>query len=462
MRAGDRVAVAVSGGADSVALLRALVDLRDGLGIVISVVHFHHGIRGAAADEDLKFVSQLAQVLGLAFHEKHADVPAYAATSGKSLETAGRELRYQFFDDVLKTGEVDRVATAHTLDDQAETVLMRLLRGAGTRGLAGIYPVKDHGRYIRPLLTLRRKDVIDYLESLQQPWREDETNRDTQHARNKIRHDLLPLLQRDFNPAVVEVLARTAAIAQDEEAFWSAEVARNLRLVVLPGKPTRGGGRRQDVNTQSVGFDMAALQKLPLALQRPLLREAARDLNLELDAEHVERMLALMTEKGNSLELPDGWRAVRSLRELSLEHSPSPAKGAGLDYAVSLPIPGEVAVHEISLLVQARLEPIATVSQGYNLAQASGALIFKEDSLPAFVVRNWQEGDRIWPAHSRQEKKVKEVLQQLKVPKPERGQWPVIAAGETLVWVRGARQREILIDRQGHACKLTIESQVKR
>src|SRR5215472_13932624 len=193
---GDRVSVAVSGGADSVALLRILLELRQELGVVLSVAHFNHKIRGAEADADEQFVSTLAQEFDVQLHSGSADAPAYAREHKMSLETAARELRHRWFAQLIREGKADKIATAHTQDDQAETVLMRILRGTGTRGLAGISPWQKQRALIRPLLHVTRLEIEEHLKALGQAWREDSSNRDLRHARNRIRHELLPLLQR--------------------------------------------------------------------------------------------------------------------------------------------------------------------------------------------------------------------------------------------------------------------------
>src|SRR5271165_4532483 len=233
MRAGDRVAVAVSGGADSVALLRVLLDLRGELGIVLAVAHFNHQLRGNDSEADEAFVADLARHCGLEFFAGRADVREHAVNSKQSVEAAGRELRYQWLRRLAEEQRFDAIATAHTLDDQAETVLLKLLRGAGTRGLAGIYPELFAGeqrkvRIVRPMLCITRDEVESYLTSLGQSWREDESNLDRRIARNRVRHDLLPLLAREYNPNIRQVLSDTAELARAEEEYWQALVGREL------------------------------------------------------------------------------------------------------------------------------------------------------------------------------------------------------------------------------------------
>src|ERR1700676_1957665 len=218
IRSGDPVGIGVSGGADSVALLRLLAGLRAQLGVRLFVLHFHHQLRGADADEDEMFVAGLARDLGFDFVPGRADVAGEARRNALNLEDAARRLRYQFFALVAAAQGLNRVAVAHTADDQAETVLAHLLRGTGLTGLAGIYPVA--GLIVRPLLDLQREELREFLSDLGQPWREDATNQDTSRMRARIRHQLIPLLLRDFDATAVTRLSRLARHAREDETFW--------------------------------------------------------------------------------------------------------------------------------------------------------------------------------------------------------------------------------------------------
>src|SRR6266446_9835805 len=230
LRAGERVGVAVSGGADSVALLLLLAELRKQLGIVLSVVHFNHKLRGKDSDRDEKFVAKLAEKYGLAFHAGRADIAAKAKSNKANLEDTARRARYEFFARLVEDGRVDKVAVAHTADDQAETVLAHILRGTGLAGLGGIHPVA--GPVIRPLLGVRRSELRRFLRSQKQTWREDATNRDTKRMRARIRKKLLPLLEKQFQPAIVEHLATLAALAREDEEFLDALAETRVRLVI--------------------------------------------------------------------------------------------------------------------------------------------------------------------------------------------------------------------------------------
>jgi tRNA(Ile)-lysidine synthase len=432
LQAGDRVGLAVSGGADSVALLRVLLELRDRLGVSLVVLHFHHGIRAREADDDQAFVQELAIRHSLEFHAGSGDAPACARERSLSLEAAARELRYDFFSRCIARRLVTRVATAHTLDDQAETVLLRLLRGAGTRGLAGIYPFQADRHVVRPLLAVRRAQVEQYLRSLGQPWRDDATNLELHHARNRIRHELLPLLARSYNPEIATNLARMAEIARAEEEYWETETRRLLPLVLLSGKPVRGGGRAVAPHAQVHGLLLQPLLRHPLALQRRLVRAAAAGIGLDLDAAHVEQVLEVAAQRAKSCNLPSGWVLRRSFRELRFEPASPASAGAGFD--LPLPVPGAVLLPG-GVTVRTTLEVWETASARDTLdADASG-----------LRVRNWRPGDRFRPAHAGSEKKVKELLQGLKLPLPARRQWPVVVSGEQILWVRGTRPRTLRV-----------------
>ncbi|HUR36429.1 MAG TPA: tRNA lysidine(34) synthetase TilS [Terriglobales bacterium] len=434
-----------------------MADLRKEDGFVVAVLHFHHGIRGAEADSDQAFVAELAAAHGMECVIGRGGVPAYAKSSGQSLATAARELRYQFFDSVLRSKSVDKIATAHTMDDQAETVLMRLLRGAGTRGLAGIHPEKK-GDFIRPMLGVRRGEVEEYLQSLQQTWREDATNADEKHFRNQVRHSLIPMLRKDFNPNVVEVLARIADIAQGEEEYWANEIARLLPMVRLPGKPTRGGGRTFSVTEPTTAFNVEAIFKQPVAVQRRLLMQATRDLGIEADSEHIEQLVSIIAGRTKTLSLPGGWSASKTFRELQLQ----PQKPHALEgrYSHVLAVPGEATLPEMNLLVQARLEPVRAEDAGYNSGQVQDQqeILLGPELAQSLIIRNWQVGDRFWPAQSKSEKKVKDILQQLKVPAAERSFWPVVTAGDRLIWVRGSRQRPVRTALHDREFRVIIEA----
>lgn len=478
LKAGDRVGVAVSGGIDSVALLRLLLELRAQLGIVISIFHFNHKLRGSESDADEQFVARLAAAHDLQFHSDQGDVVQHAAAEHLSPETAARELRYGFFRHLLgngrdpgKTRNVDKIATGHTLDDQAETVLMRLIRGAGLRGLGGIYPrihVEDDERgacseIVRPLLTVRRVDLTGYLNSIGQPWREDATNADLSITRNRVRNLVVPLLEREFNPSVAENLAELAEIAREEEDYWQNEVAGWMGTAVHWSAPKWTGSLSagmnfvhiaaassdsspslpKDSNLQSRITEAqwliknATVDRLwflgePPAVQRRLVRAIAEHAGFPLEFNHVEEVLHFAADplaSGKELSLPHGWRLLCHREEMIFLTPDLRETGNSGDYEYTLSVPGRTCLSETGTTFE-----VCELTAGKDPSDQ----LLDAESLPGpLTLRNWRPGDRFWPAHTKSPKKIKELLQERQVPQTERRSWPLIVSGEEIVWLRG-------------------------
>jgi tRNA(Ile)-lysidine synthase len=440
LKAGKRVGVAVSGGADSVALLRSCLDLRKELGVVVSVVHFNHKLRGVDSDGDEKFVAELAQRYELELHCESGDVATLAAAQHKSIEAAAREVRYAFFRRLLTAGKLDRLATAHTLDDQAETLLMRMVRGAGTRGLAGIYPQLPvpGSRFsevgiIRPLLGIQRKELESYLAQIRQDWREDKSNRDLRYARNRVRHGILPRLERSLNPAVREALAGAAEIARAEEAYWQTQVAG-----ILP--------QAWDSNK----LNLSVLTSLSLAVQRRLVRAVGERLGLRLEFKHIEAVLAVAFAKEKTVVLPEGWTASRNKHELYF--TAAKTIEAAADYQHLLPIPGCIEVPEAGVRFEAVM-----IQRGEKAEYNRRNSLDLAGLMKPLLVRNWRAGDRFWPAHTKSPKKIKELLQERHVSGTDRQRWPVVVSGEQIVWLRGFPVPTDLQPREGAAEAVLIQ-----
>jgi tRNA(Ile)-lysidine synthase len=484
LRPGDRAGVAVSGGADSVALLRVLLELRAELGLVLSVVHLNHCLRGAESDGDEQFVREFAAHHDLPFFSVRRDVSTYATEKKLSVETAARELRYQYFEELLRKGEFNKLATAHTLDDQAETVLLRLLRGSGLRGLSAIRPrllVKDVaeqvcGAIIRPLLSTRRAQAAVYLAELGQKWHDDATNRNLQYTRNRVRHVLVPLLQKEFNPAATEKLSELAEIARGEEEFWDQERNRLFGSVVslkrpawLPtpfyvsSAPAQDGPKSETIDPlplqklkqpwpsiSDFALNLERFRALPLGAQRRLL-QSLESFGMPLDFLHMDRLVRLASSDENpesEIRLPGGWRAVRTAKEL-LIFTPDlrTEDRIACDYEYPFEVPGSVAVWENGIVLDAQF---TSADERYNPDH-----LLDRRFADNLLVRNWRAGDRFWPANSKQPKKIKELLQDRHITGDEKKAWPVIASGEEIVWLRGFGVRQDLQTQNGAGILIT-------
>ena len=300
---GGRVAVALSGGADSVALLLLLLELQQrGELVVAGVAHLNHQLRGEAADEDERFCVELARSTNVPIECGRADVRAKARDERRSIEDAARAARYAFLTEAARRLDAVAVAVAHSLDDQAETFLLRLIRGSGSRGLGGIRPTA--GLIIRPLLDIRRLELREYLAAAAATFREDDTNADVSIPRNRVRHELLPYLQREFSPGISEVLAREAASAREDEEKLEAEAIDLAASIVLR-------------NDSSTGFRLQAenVKRLHPAIAARVARLALGRLGADrfIGFDHIQRFLDFLetAKEGAAVSLP-GQQAIRN------------------------------------------------------------------------------------------------------------------------------------------------------
>jgi len=417
-RQDTRVLLAVSGGSDSVALAHLLIELAQrGELRLAGIIHVNHQLRPAAADDEA-FCGALAARLGLPFLAHRADVATRARTERRSVEDAARAVRYEFFERARVRFEADAIALGHTRDDQAETFLLRLLRGAGPRGLSGMHPRRGH--VIRPVLDCRRHELQSFLEDRRVPFVHDESNADVSIPRNRVRAELLPLLERRFNPSIVDVLADEAALARDEWQ-WVEAAAREAGAAVVT-RPS------QDV----WALDIEGLARLPLAVARVIVRDALLQASggRPISFRHVEEALRLT----GSADAP-GLRMERRGQALVLT-----SRGADRDrsanlFRYSLSIPGEVALHEAGCIVSAEPAP----SAGSAILSNSDVAVLQLDRChPPLAVRNRRPGDRFRPLGLRGRKKLQDYFVDKKVPRDARDQVPlVVDDADRIVWVAG-------------------------
>jgi tRNA(Ile)-lysidine synthase len=435
---GDRVAVAVSGGADSVCLLHVLLELAARWGLTLSVLHVNHNLRGDASRADAEFVRSLAARLDLPFSLHNLDL----STSPGNLEQSARNARLDYFHSRLASGLATRIALGHTRSDQAETVLFRFLRGSGATGLAAIRPVTDRG-VVRPLIEIERPEILRYLRGRAIPWREDASNATLDFARNRIRHQLLPQLAREWNPALAETLAHTADLSLAEEAYWQTETDRLAGLHL-----TRRDG--------AILMSARALAALPLAAARRLVRHAihlARGGPAAAEFHHIAAILALAVRpQGDGRTQLPGLEVRRSFDWLRFAAA-SPAAA----YSVCPAVPGVTGIPGTSSVISLELlENSETTRSPDNVYNGEvGCLDWKRLS-GQLELRNWRPGDQYQPMGIPAAKKIKTLFQQARIPAWERAQWPVLTDAESIVWARRFGTAAAVTARPGSSVILAV------
>ncbi len=430
---GGTVVAAVSGGADSVALLDILVALGD-YRLKVVVAHMNHLLRGTDADEDEEYVRTLARNYALPIVVKRVDVGEFANRERASLEEAGRICRYLFFDTVALDHGACAVALGHHKDDQAETVLLRLLRGAGGSGLSAMTAVTG-GRFVRPLLDVTRPEIESYLEERGIAWRTDKSNEDAAFLRNRIRHQLIPYLAA-YNPAIKERLAATAqALAADEEVLEAAVRA--------------AFARHAEADRSGVTLFLEGVRGEPRGIRLRLYRQAimqARGDLARISFRHLQTLdsLVFSSKPHLSLTLPNDLRANKSYQRLSFalrkEAAPPWTDGLALDGPGSYLLPG------------GELLAVGFVTTPSDLKTTAVTTAYFDADLAPFPwrVRNFRPGDRFAPLGMNGHKKVKELFMEEKIPLADRSRIPLLFSAETLLWVGGVRR--------SNAALLTAES----
>jgi tRNA(Ile)-lysidine synthase len=438
-----RVLAAVSGGSDSVALAHLLRELeRSGELELAGLVHFNHQLR-SAADDDERFVAEVARSLGVPLLAGRGDVAAQARRERRSVEDAGRTARYEWFEQARVESGAALVALGHTRDDQAETFLLRLLRGAGPRGLAAMHP--RNGSIVRPLLACRRDELRDWLRERALTFVEDDTNRDVSIPRNRVRAELVPLLEQRFNPAVVDVLADEAALARE---LWSWVDNQATELAARLVRPGNGEGRQL---VREIG--VAELSALPVALRRAVLWRVMTDLAgfRSISFGHVDAAMRLTDQLADGcVDLP-GQRLKRIGSRLVLTGRSADTIGRATasepnHFRYPLSIPGEVALPQAGCRVSA--EPLAgTVQETVSAIPGSRvpgawlrdtALVRGDRVAGSLAVRNRRPGDRFRPAGLDGRKKLQDYFVDRKVARDRRDMVPIVVDEmDRIVWVAG-------------------------
>lgn len=443
--------VAVSGGSDSVALLGLLSELKPEFSLDLVVVHLDHALRGAASRADCRWVRRLAGRLGFPCIVARRDVRAWAKKNKKSLEESARQVRYAFFREVSRRTGIRTVALGHQRDDQAETVLMRVIRGSSPAGLGGMRPVTRLGslRVIRPLLPFTRAELVGYLAEKGWEYRDDASNRNRRFLRNRLRLELLPFLEKKYNPRLREVLVNLAGLETERNDFLSGRVKKLASEVI---SRTRRG----------LEVDLAQFLLLPAFSRGELLRRAMLTIGVEdLNRRDWERLKKLIAGKtGGGIALPGGVVASKAYDRLLFAGVKKTGKARSFFYPLSLP--GEVAVAEAGLKIIARELPrprrlpsnrkktLLEFWGGFAPAEPRREYLDRDRIALPLSVRSRRPGDRYRPLKLAGSKKIKDIFIDEKIPRPLRGIIPLVVDREKIIWLAGYRP--------AHGCRVTSKT----
>jgi tRNA(Ile)-lysidine synthase len=426
---GNRVVIAVSGGPDSVCLLSVLHSLAKDLDLTLHVAHLDHMFRGKESADEALFVEGLAKKFNIAATIEKIDVPAFCRERGLSAQAGAREVRYGFLANVAESVGDARIATGHTATDQAETFLMRLVRGAGISGLSAIPPKR--GNIIRPLIETTREDVLGYLQSAGLVYATDPSNDKPVYTRNRIRTDMLPVLKK-FNPRVVETLAAEASLLRDEDEAIEAYLTQ-----LMKGMFDREEGL--------IMIKRAEFNALPLAFRRRMFRLAACLLGADsplLARVQVDEALGFIaaSQTGRTMRLPEGLTVEREYERFNLSKALEAEH-----FSHALAVPGTTSIPELGLDIDIEriLSAGGSAGEGEDKNYRWQALFDYDKIRPLLTLRNRRPGDRFCPAGmGGRSKKLQDYLVDEKVPRRKRDAIPLLCSGEDILWVVGHRTDE--------------------
>lgn len=427
----DRVLIGLSGGPDSVCLTAILGELKDNFNLFLQAVYVNHGLRPEESKKEEDFCREFCERRGIPFYSESVDVKGYAKKRKSGIQEAARELRYQVFKKVSMDIKATKLALAHNADDQAETVLMRLLRGGGRRGLAGIPPVR--GNIIRPLIEIERREIEEFLSRNDSPvpFITDSSNLKTDYLRNWLRLKIMPELEKQ-NPALISCIGRSAEILRDEDSYLEIIVTKTMMRLI---------SRKSEY---SIELFLIPLENLERPILRRLLRRAINEIGIArgIDFIHIEDVIQLIKESrsGDMLNLPKGIKAIKRYSTLLLTRETT----SGLTTRI-LEVPGEVSLEETDIVIKAEIsEEIEDAFDGKNTA------VFDYDSLNLpLQIRMRREGDYFFPSGFGKRKKLQDFFVDEKIPKDQRDTLPIVVSKEDIIWVAGYRMDERFKAKEG-------------
>lgn len=426
IKKGEGVVVGLSGGPDSVCLLHMLCSIKEELNLKIAAAHINHMLRGDEANKDEEYAKELCGKLGVEFYCSRVDINSYGKDKGLSSETAGREVRYGFFNEVMKKLEFDKVATAHNANDQAETILMRIMRGTGLEGLAGI-PVKRNNKYIRPILFMKREEIEAYCGEFELKPRIDATNMERIYSRNKVRLDILPYMKENFNPDVIEAINRMGLLLQSDNTFIKDEVEKYYK---------QGCYKKDDaIVIKSEVFNLNS------AILNRILRKAICEVsgsNYDVEMKHIGEICSLADKGTNkSVDLPNKVYAKNIYGDIHIKVKEFSKKDLNKELVLSK----EEILHK-EILFDDYVLNFERVVNDKNLKFSENSLIkyFNYDKINGnIIIRYRKNGDKIVPIGMKGSKKLKDIFIDMKIPQEDRSYIPILQFDEDIAWVVGVK-----------------------
>ena len=427
VKSGDKILVGLSGGPDSVCMLNLLCSIRDEEKIEVAAAHINHMLRGEEADKDEEYSKKLCESLGVRFFSKRIDINKYALETGKSSELAGREARYDFFDEIINKINFNKIATAHNANDQAETILMRIMRGTGLEGLGGI-PVEREGKYIRPILFMKREEVEQYCKENNLNPHIDATNLERIYSRNKVRLDILPYMKNNFNPNIVETINRMALLLQDDNEFIEGEVNKAYKDNCFE--------RENSIVISKNLFNIHS------AIVTRVIRKALFAINksnYDMEMKNIEDIIELSNLGTNKrVDLPKDIYAENVYGDIIIRKK---------EY-IKNKLSNELTLNKKDILHNEVIFDEYIINfdlvNNKDIKQENDELIkkFDYDKINNVTIRYRKDGDRITPLGMKGSKKLKDIFIDMKIPKEKRDEIPLIQFNDEISWIVGIKMSD--------------------
>lgn len=427
VKSGDKILVGLSGGPDSVCMLNLLCSIRDEEKIEVAAAHINHMLRGEDADKDEEYSKKLCESLGVRFFSKRIDINKYALETGKSSELAGREARYDFFNEIINKINFNKIATAHNANDQAETILMRIMRGTGLEGLGGI-PVEREGKYIRPILFMKREEVEQYCKENNLNPHIDATNLERIYSRNKVRLDILPYMKNNFNPNIVETINRMALLLQDDNEFIEGEVSKAYKDTCF--EKENGIVISKNLFSIHSAIVTRVIRKVLFKINKS---------NYDMEMKNIEDIIELSNLGTNKrVDLPKDIYAENVYGDIIIRKK---------EY-IKNKLSNELILNKKDILHNEVIfdEYIINfdVVNNKDIKQENDELIknFDYDKINNVTIRYRKDGDRITPLGMKGSKKLKDIFIDMKIPKEKRDEILLIQFNNDISWIVGIKMSD--------------------